>query len=253
MAEDEVLVTGGTGTLGRPVVEGLVQAGRRVRVLSRHPAARARDGVDFVSGDLRTGEGVTAALEDVGTVVHLASLNRSDLQMTQRILAEASRAGVRHLLYISIVGVDRVQAGYLRSKLASEQAIAAAGIPWTVLRATQFFTLVLAGASRLARLPLVPAPRGFLVQPVDAGEVAGRMVELTLGEPRGRAPDMGGPEVLSFAQVIRTYLEVRGRSRPVLELPVPRIPRIREGGLLVPPGGLLGTKTWGQFLRQHRG
>jgi uncharacterized protein YbjT (DUF2867 family) len=194
-----ILVTGGTGTLGRHVVPRLRDAGGTVRVLSRHRRSPG-DGVEFVTGDLATGEGVQAAVAGVGTVVHLAGSANGDEEKARTLVRAASRVGVRHLVYISVVGanripvvsrVDRAMFGYFASKRAAERVVADSGLPWTMLRATQFHDLLLMVARQLAKLPVVPVPAGFRFQPVDADEVAARLVELTLGPPAGLVPDMG--------------------------------------------------------------
>ena len=181
-----ILVTGGTGTLGRHVVPRLRDAGCDVRVLSRHRHPPG-DGVEFMTGDLATGEGAQAAVAGVGTVVHLAGSAKGDEDKARNLLRAASRAGVRHLVYISVVGADRIPVssgvdramfGYFAAKLAAERVVADSGLPWTVLRATQFHDLVLMVARQLAKLPVVPIPAGFRFQPVDADEVAARLVEL---------------------------------------------------------------------------
>jgi uncharacterized protein YbjT (DUF2867 family) len=201
-----ILVTGGTGTLGRSVVSRLREAGRDVRVLSRRSHA-GEDGIRFVTGDLATGEGLQTAVAGVGTIVHCASDNKGDADATRNLVrAAASGAAAPHLVYVSIVGVDRLSYGYLRSKLESERIVADSGLPWTMLRATQFYDLILRGAKQLAKLPVIPVPAGFVVQPIDPAEVAERLAELALGAPAGRVPDLGGPRVYSFADLIRGYL-----------------------------------------------
>src|SRR5439155_8289458 len=154
-----VLVTGGTGTLGRAVVRRLRDEGRGVRVLSR----RARgDGV--VTGDLRTGAGLAKAVRDVDVVVHCATdrrFGRTDVAGTDQLIEAARAAGGPHLVFISIVGVDRVPYGYYQRKLAAERHIEASGLPYTILRATQFHDLVLAVLRVLARPPVMPLPAGL--------------------------------------------------------------------------------------------
>lgn len=255
-----ILVTGGTGTLGRHVVRRLREAGRPVRVLTRHtrPDASAGrpDGIEFAIGDLATGAGVDAAVAGVGVIVHCASSNRGDAAATRTLVrAATAQPDPPHLVYISIVGVDRVSFGYYRAKLDCERIVADSGLPWTVLRATQFYDLILTGARLLARLPLVPVPASFPSQPVDADEVAARLADLALAEPAGRVPDMGGPEVASFADLLRTYLRVTQRRRPVVPIPVPGIRAIRAGGLVVSEsqaaaGPVPGKLTWAEFLDQ---
>jgi uncharacterized protein YbjT (DUF2867 family) len=247
-----ILVTGGTGTLGRLVVQRLSDAGCDVRVLRRGPQSQApADGIQFMTGDLLTGAGIEPAVDGVSAIVHCASDNKGDAEAARNLVGAATAGGGKpHLVYISIVGADRVSFGYIRAKLEAERIVADSGLPWTTLRATQFYDLILSGTQKLARLPVVPVPAGFPTQPVDAGEVAARLVELTLGEPAGRVPDMAGPQVRSFADLVRGYLRASRRRRPVVPLWLPGIRRIRDGGLIPEPSAetLLGTRTWEEFL-----
>jgi uncharacterized protein YbjT (DUF2867 family) len=129
------------------------------------------------------------------------------------------------------------------------------GLPWTTLRATQFYELIAKGAVRLAKLPVIPVPAGFVVQPVDSGEVAAQLAELALSEPRGRVPDMAGPRILSFADLIRTYLSATGRRpRPVVPVWTPGIGPIRAGALYPRPEAeaTLGHRIWSDFLAEQQ-
>src|SRR5262249_23832396 len=141
-----ILVTGGTGTLGRLVVARLRDDGDDVRVLSRRARERV-EGIEFVTGDLATGEGIEAAVEGTGIILHCAGGAKGDEDKARHLVRAASRAGSRHLVYISVVGagripvvsaIDRAMFGYFAAKRAAEQVIADASLPWTTLRATQF-------------------------------------------------------------------------------------------------------------------
>src|ERR687889_1409254 len=158
-----VLVTGGTGTLGRLIVRRLRDAGYNIRVLSRrhHEAA---DGIEFVTGDLATGEGIEPAVDGAGIIVHCAGSSKGDEDKARNLVRAASRAGAAHLVYISVVGadripigsrVDRAMFGYLRSKRAAEKVVEDSVLPWTTLRATQFHDLMLTVARQMAKLPMV--------------------------------------------------------------------------------------------------
>src|SRR3712207_3911972 len=224
-----ILVTGGTGTLGRLVVPRLRDTGCDVRVLSRS-RREGGEGIAFVSGDLATGEGIDAAVAGTEIIVHLAGEMKGDEAKARHLVQAASRAGARHLVYISVVGADRIPVvsgidramfGYFASKRAAEQVVADSGLPWTTLRATQFHDLLLMVAQQMTKLPVIPVPAGFRFQPVDAGEVAARLVELTLGEPSGLVPDMGGPRVYSAAELLRSYLRATKRRRPIVPVWVP--------------------------------
>jgi uncharacterized protein YbjT (DUF2867 family) len=246
-----ILVTGGTGTLGRLVVARLRDAGSEVRVLTRRRRP-AEAGVAFLTGDLAGAVGLEQAVGGAGTIVHCASDRKGDADATRNLVrAAATLSAAPHLVYVSIVGVDRLTFGYTRSKLDCERVVIESGLPWTILRATQFYDLILGGVRQLAKLPVVPAPAGFEVPPVDAGEVAARLVELALGEPAGRVADLAGPEQVSFADLLRRYLRARRRRRPVLEMWMPGMGRFRAGALLPErgtSGPTLGRRTWEEFL-----
>jgi uncharacterized protein YbjT (DUF2867 family) len=255
-----ILVTGGTGTLGRLVVRRLRDAGCDVRVLSRR-SHKSGDGIEFMTGDLTTGEGLEAAVNGVETIVHCAGSTKGDEDKARNLVQAASRGvpGAPHLVYISVVGaeripvvsgVDRAMFGYFASKRAAERAVEDSGLPWTTLRATQFHDLMLTVARSLAKLPVVPIPAGFRVQPVDADEVAARLVELTLGEPAGLVPDMGGPRVYGAAELLRGYLRAtKRRRRPIVPVWLPgKAARVfRDGGNLAPEQAV-GHRSWEEFL-----
>lgn len=166
-----ILLTGGTGTLGRLVAPRLRAAGRDVRILSRHPH-EPRDGIEFVTGDLTTGQGIDAAVHGVETIVHCAGTAKGDDHKARNLARAASAAGAEHLVYISVVGADRVPVasgldramfGYYASKRAAELVVAGSGLPWTTLRATQFHDLVLTMVRGAARLPGGTRPGGLPV------------------------------------------------------------------------------------------
>ncbi|MGH8964034.1 MAG: SDR family oxidoreductase, partial [Actinomycetes bacterium] len=210
-----IVVTGGTGHLGRLVVPRLVRAGEEVRVVSRSPHA-AGDGVQYVVASWETGEGLTAAVRDAEVVVHLAGDQLHNEATAEALVRAIREAGTRpHLVNISVVGAEKVPVrsgfdrralGYMASKESAERVLERSGIPWTNLRATQFHELVLIAARGLAKLPVVPTPSGWRAQPIAGDEVAARLVELALGEPQGRVPDVAGPEVHTFRAMVRGYL-----------------------------------------------
>jgi uncharacterized protein YbjT (DUF2867 family) len=247
-----VLVTGGTGTLGRLVVPLLRDAGCRVRVLSRR-VHEPRDGIEYVTGDLLKGEGIEPAVDGAEIVVHLAGGSKGDDEATRNLVLAASRAGVQHLVYISVIGADRVPLGYFRSKLGAERAVADSGLPWTTLRAAQFHDLVLNMVEKMTKLPVLPVPGGLRLQPVDSREVAGRLVELALDKPAGLVPDLAGPKVYGMADLSRGYLRACGKRR--LMMPV-RMPgkagrAYRAGENLSLEGAAVGRRTWEDFLAER--
>jgi uncharacterized protein YbjT (DUF2867 family) len=252
-----ILVTGGTGTLGRQVVPRLQAAGCDVRVLSRR-TREAADGTEYVTGDLLKDEGIQAAVDGAGIIVHCAGGRKGDDAATRNLVRAASRAGAQHLVYISVIGADRIPVvsgidrtmfGYLGFKLAAERVVADSGLPWTTLRAAQFHDLSLMVAQQMARLPVIPVPAGVRFQPVDTGEVAARLVEVALGTPAGLVPDMGGPRVYSMADLLRGYLRAGGQRRVLVPVWLPgRAARAVRAGANLAPQRAVGHRTWEDFL-----
>jgi uncharacterized protein YbjT (DUF2867 family) len=216
---ERVLVTGGTGVLGRELVRRL-QDSAEVRVLSRRPP----QGPGFVQGDLETGEGLAAAVDGVDVIAHCASAadyRRPQRDVTQtRQLLDAVRGARPHLVYVSIVGVDRIPFGFFQAKLDAERLVEESALPWTILRATEFHDLMLMFLMRLCMGPVAVVPRNSLFQPVAPGDVAERMAELVAGPAAGRVPELGGPKVESMADLTRSYLDTVQRRRSIIEVPL---------------------------------
>ena len=157
---------------------------------------------------------------------------------------------MRHIVYISIVGVDRIPLGYYRQKLESERLLESSGVPHTILRATQFHELVVGVFTVQRFLPVVFAP-AISFQPIAAADVAARLVELAAGDPAGRVPDIGGPEQLSALELARQWADaasVRRRIVPV-SLPGTTFAAYAAGHHLV-PGPAFGTTTFAEFLAE---
>jgi uncharacterized protein YbjT (DUF2867 family) len=255
-----VLVTGGTGALGTELVPLLVTAGLDVRVLSRQREPAVPAGARAVRGDLTTGDGLGEALTAVDVIAHLASgtsgvpsfanAKRTDIEGTERLLDAARRAGLApHVVYISIVGIDKIPFGYYRGKLATEGVIERSGLPYTILRTTQWHTLAAKFCKMLSYLPLVAVPRGVRMQLLDASEVAQRMAGLVWGPPSQHVAEMGGPEALTFAEIARRYFISVGKRRVVFEVPLPgKAARAFAAGYNLAPDHRDGRITWDEYL-----
>jgi uncharacterized protein YbjT (DUF2867 family) len=254
-----ILLTGGTGTLGRHVLPLLRDAGRPVRVLSRH-GHEPSEGVEFVTGDLATGQGIEAAVCGVATIVHCAGSAKGDEDKARYLVQATAGHDVRHLVYISVVGAERVQVvsavdrsmfGYFATKMAAERVVAGSGIPWTTLRATQFYDAMLTVVRQMAKMPVIPVP-GVRFQPIDTDEVANRLVELALGTPSGLAPDMAGPRVYEMKELLRTYLHATHKHRLTLPMRPPgRAARAIRAGANLAPEHAVGHRTWEDFLAER--
>lgn len=245
----ELLITGATGTLGRRVVDAAVAQGHRVRALSR--ADRNGAGVRWHRGDLLTGDGVGAAVAGAEVIVHCATqpIGDKDVTAMRTLITAARHAGVAHLIYVSIVGVDRIPLPYYRTKLRVEQSLASSGVAHTVLRVTQFHDLIVTLFAVQRFLPVLSALRDVRFQPIDTRDVAAHLMALIDGQPLGRAPDIGGPHVHDHAELGRIYLAACGRRRRVVELPAPgRIAAGFRSGANLVLDNPIGTIGFADFM-----
>ena len=234
-----ILVTGGAGGLGRLIVAQLSEAGYTIRGMSRR--ARPGDdwpGAEWAQADLETGAGLTEAVKGIDVVVHAATGSarhawQVDVEGTRRLLDAAREARVSHVVYISIVGIDKVPYAYGKAKLASEDLIQQSGLPWSILRATQFHSSIDSLLQNLTRLPLVALlPTDLLLQPIAAEEVARRLGEIVQSGPSGHLPDIGGPEVYTSGELARSWFKQRGMHRAIIPLWLPgkTASGLRQGG-----------------------
>ena len=251
-----VLVTGGTGAVGSEVVRRLRAAGHRARVLSRKPG----EGEDWVQGDIVTGAGLELAVKDAEAIVHAASdatpprrYQATDVLGTRRVVAMAREAGVRHVVYVSIVGVEGVGYPYYKGKLAAEAVIRENLIPWSILRATQFHTLMEIFLEYMSKVPwLATVPFTWQFQPVDPVEVAGRLVHVVTAKPAGMLPNFGGPEVRDFKSLATSWLRIRKPDKRLVNLPLPfAFSRQFAAGRLLSPENRDGTVTFEQYLARR--
>ena len=242
-------MTGGTGRLGQRLLGPLQQAGHSVRQMSRRGT-----GPGGVRGDLASGFDLQQALAGADVVVHAASDPRGDpwqvdVAGTRRLVEAADRSRLRHLVYVSIVGVDRVPYGYYRAKFAAEQVLLASGLPVTLLRVTQFHDYVDSLLDSARRGPVLPVPMGWRVQPVDVGEVAEYIVDVVGRPPTGGVLEYGGPEDLSAADLARAWAAARAPGTHVVATPVPgKLGAAFRDGAAVPTGGERGRRTYAQHL-----
>jgi uncharacterized protein YbjT (DUF2867 family) len=251
-----VLVTGGTGVLGRDVVQKLASDNYIVRVMSRRAAASATAQAEWAQADLETGAGLREALEGVDVVVHAATspFNRTtqvDVEGTKRLVDQARSAGVAHFVHVSIVGIERIPYPYYRYKVAGEAIVRESGVPWSILRATQFHTLLDGFLRQANRLPLFMLPTDLKFQPIDAGEVAARLRECVAAGPGGRVADIGGPEVLAFGDMARAWIAARGRRRRIFHLPLPgKFAAALRQERNTCPDRRYGRITWAEWLQK---
>lgn len=251
----KILVTGGTGVLGRALVQAIEQAAHAVRIGSRRPRPEGTPPHrEWAQMDVATGEGVCAALAGVESVIHAASDPRRpaavDVNGTQLLVEAARAAGVGHFVYVSIVGIDRIPLGYYRCKLAAEKIVVSSALPYSILRATQFHTLVNLLLTTAARVPVViPIPTKFRIQSVAPADTAERLVRCLVEGPGERLPDFGGPEVLTLGEAAEQWRVARAVRKRVMHLPVPgKVAATFRTGENTVREGEHGTVCWREWL-----
>jgi uncharacterized protein YbjT (DUF2867 family) len=255
----KVLITGGTGNLGRAVQQSAKAAGNTVRILSRRQQPDStRNDLEWVQGDLSSGDGVGQAVTGVDAILHLASDPRRsrevDVEGTRQLVDAARATHVPHFVYISIVGIDKIPYSYYQRKLEAEEIIKSSCLPHSILRATQFHSLIDMFLSLLGRVPLVlPLPTDFKFQSVAESEVATRLVQQLGKGPAGMMVEMGGPEILTAGEMAKIWMNVKAIGKRLIHLPLPgTVAAGFRAGKNTTPNGIRGSIGWRQWLMEVR-
>ncbi len=254
----KVLVTGGTGNLGRALTRAVTAAGHTVRIMSRRSRPQsATNNFEWAQANVASGDGVWEAVAGVGAILHAASDPRRaravDVHGTRHLVEAARASGIAHLVYVSIVGIDDIPYSYYQRKREAEEIITSSGVPHSILRATQFHSLVDALVSVAARVPVVMLlPTDFKFQSVAEPEVAARLVRQLTERPCGRLPDFGGAEVLTLGELAETWLSVKGMQKRLVHLPLPgAVAAGFRAGRNTAPEGARGVTRWREWLMQR--
>jgi uncharacterized protein YbjT (DUF2867 family) len=244
----KIAVAGGTGTVGRHVVDVLRERGHEPIVLARST------GVDLVAGS-----GIAGALAGVPVVIDVASrfTQKADearaffTAETRNLLDAEAVAGVGHHVLLGIVGSEHADYDYYAGKVVQERLVHEGRVPWTEVRATQFheFAAQISGVAKVGPFVLAPTMRA---QPIAAREVAERVVELALGAPAGIVAELAGPREENMAQMVRKYLMAQNRPSRVIQVPLPGPggKAQRNGSLLPKPGAQLGKQSFDEWIAQ---
>ncbi len=249
-----IVVLGGTGVVGRHVVEQAIARGHDVASGSRHDAANSVAPQHRV--DLRTGRGLADLLRRDDVVVDVTNVSAARAasaihgfeETAAHAVAAATRARAARLVLLSIVGIDDVPLGYYRGKLAQEAVYRTAKVPVTVLRATQFHEFPGQMLAVATRGPVALLPRS-MIQPVAARDVAAALIDAAEQPHQARMPDLAGPEVHALPDLARRLLRARGGSTRVLCPWLPgRAARLMSQGALLLREGRTSSLTFDEWL-----
>jgi uncharacterized protein YbjT (DUF2867 family) len=244
----KIAVAGGTGVAGRWTVEALRADGHEATVIARSAGS-----------DLITGHGLDAALAGVDAVVDATNTASAGKRASSEFFAATARtlmrtaaaAGVRHIVALSIIGIDRVPYGYYQGKLQQEKVLRDSPVPVSILRAAQFHEFA---GQYLATMPgpVVIVPR-WRAQPVAAREVGAALARVAAGDPVAMS-ELAGPREEIMADMIRQVVRARGDRRLVVSVRVPGTTgkAMATGGGLPDRPGLRGTQTFADWLTEQR-
>jgi uncharacterized protein YbjT (DUF2867 family) len=261
----KILVTGGTGHLGRAIVARLADHGDEVRVLARRPGGERS--IEWVRGDFATGAGVIEAVAGVDAVIHAATNSPAaqrggfrpldfvrsptdvDIDGARALLAAADEAAVHH---VSIVGLRQMAKinPYSRVKLAAEELVKTSPVPWSIVRASGFYWLLERMLAKMGRRPILMLPGDVRMQPVDSDDFADFVVACMSDGQRGERKDFVGPETLTMRQLAEQYLAARGLRRRVWNAPMPRRVKAALDAGNTSTNALHGTTTWAEWLER---
>ena len=255
-----ILVAGGTGALGRDVVAKLRTTEHRIRILSRKTAP-VDSSIEWARGDIITGDGLAKALADVNIVVNCTGDAQNayvtDVLGVKRLAEMAKQARVQHFFHISIVGIDRIDVEFYHHKVSAEAVVLDSEIPYSILRVTQFHTLLDTALSKIEAVPegyALPVAHDAQFQVIDTRDVAEYMLPL-LDDPAGRLPDLGGPEILRVDEMARLYLAARGIENPTfVDSPNKFFSVVSDEAfrqeINTVPDNRYGKITWADYVRE---
>ena len=262
---NKVLVVGGSGVLGSAVVHTLQKQPVNFLIGSRNQIkkdsySRVNQLMDvpWTPIDLVTQAGLSEALAGVDTVIHLASapgkIGRefAEIVITRNLLKAVRQSDVKHLIYISIVGVDKIQYGYYKAKREAEVLIQESRVPYSILRATQFHDLIDFAIGKLMSLPVGFMPKKLLDQPIDVAPVAHELYRLGQSGAQQTILNLGGPEVHDMGTMTQLWMKYRHVAKPII--PIPIIGGVMKSfatGEHICPEKAVGSTTWEEYLAKR--
>ncbi|HET9485909.1 MAG TPA: NAD(P)H-binding protein [Chryseosolibacter sp.] len=254
----QILVTGGTGTLGRQIVQQFTYQGLDVGILTTRQHVDLASGAKVYRGDLIERESIRDAAEKASIIIHCASDRRNlavDVEGTRNLLQSVAKSTLRHFIYVSVAGADRSSYPYYQAKNEGEKIVQGFDLPWSVLRVTQFHDLVW---TRLIKpfdhndgSPL-RIPGGLKLQSIDVKDVAVRLQGLAMTHALRSTITIGGPEILTLEAMTRAYLDAQRRDDGVAPDDISgEFYDLFRSGININPEWRMGKITWEDFLSEN--
>lgn len=250
----KILVTGGTGSLGKCFTELAVEEGISIRIASRNQPEDQK--AEWCYVDMETGEGIKEAVRGIDLVFHAATnpvkrYEQVDFKGTKQLLQACKEEKVKHFVYPSIVGIDKIPMKYYACKARVETLIKESGMPYTIVRATQFHNLIERLFLLFAKLPVIMLPKKMKFQTIAVEEVAAVFLEICKGEAQGSLADIAGPEVLTVKEMYDIWLKTAPMKKKFISIPLP-IPVVRGfvKGYNTSEERKIGQTTWEAWLQK---
>jgi uncharacterized protein YbjT (DUF2867 family) len=255
-----VLITGGTGTLGQEISKQLIKKGYVVNILSSREKPDIASFTNIIQGDLTDTPSLKKVVESAEIIIHCASNPKNaqavDIEGTKNLLSLLDSNTCKHFVYVSIAGVDKSDYPYYQTKYAVEKLIEASGVPYSILRATQFHDLVLCRIIQVFDQGIgkpLQIPANMRFQSIDKTDVATVIVKLVKGQPNNTVLTIGGPEVLTFEAMIQTYFAQSGRNEEIEYIkPSLAFHHIFTTGINLCPENIVDGITWAGYLNDIR-
>jgi len=257
----KILITGGTGHLGQKIVQLIKSKEYEVKVLTSKSDLTNEDNINYFTENLSQNIGLKAATKDIDTIIHCASNPRDfekvDIEGTQNLLNAIDKNSIKHFVYISIVGIHKSNYPYYQAKLKVENILKGSGIPYTIVRTTQFHSFVFNLIQSVidettSEKAILKIPERLKFQSIATEEVAELLVKSALKSPQGLLHDFGGPEILSFEEMTATYLKEAQLNWNIQTEPTDNIRHeLFRTGINLCRDNAFGKETWERFLQRQ--
>jgi uncharacterized protein YbjT (DUF2867 family) len=251
----KALVTGASGVLGNELCKVL----QRENIAFKAAGRSKVEGAEWSFLDLKTGEGTDESLKGVDVVFHLASATKGfdravDVEGTKQFAEAAKKSGVKHFIFISIVGTDSVNMVYYQIKTEAEKVIRYSGINYSILRATQFHGLIDQFFSWILMLPVAFIGKGLKFQVIEPRVVAEKLFEISKAAPLNNVVNLGGKETLDMRTMAEQWLQAQNKKSWLINFPVvgSMMKQIANGNLTCEESAA-DSITWKEWLKNKYG